>query len=45
MKTQNFIKLMTFYEVNFNFFYRVRFFYEMRFFIKKTNPHKNTEFS
>ena len=35
MKTQNSIKLMTFYEVNFKFFYRVRSFYEMRLFIKK----------
>ena len=45
MKTQNFVKLMTFYEVNINFFYWVRSFYTMRFFIKKTNPHKNTDFS
>ena len=45
MKTQHFIKLMTLYEVNFKFFYRVRPFYEMRFFIKKTNTHKNTDFS
>ena len=45
MKTQNFIKLMTFYEVNFKFFYGVRSFYEIRFFIKKTNPHKNAAFS
>ena len=35
MKTQNSIKLMTFHEVSFKFFYRVRYFYEMRFFIKK----------
>ena len=37
MKTQHFIKLMTLYEVNFKFFYRVQPFYEMRFFIKKAN--------
>ena len=34
MKIQNFIKLMTVYEVHFKFFYRVQSFYEMRFFIK-----------
>ena len=45
MKTQNFIKSMTFYEVNFNFFYRVRSFHEMQFFMKKMNPYKNTAFS